>query len=200
MTGRYGRPRGDARREQILDVALKTFAENGFRGASLADIATNCGLSQPGLLHHFASKTELLAAVLQRRDEIDARRMEFDGRLSGVAALERLVQLVEYNAHLPGLVRLFTVVTGEAVTIDHPAHEWVVGRYRMLETWLVRALDDGIADGAIRPDTDTAALARQVFAMMDGLQLQWLLDPEQVDMPKLFRAYITQVTSAIAAG
>ncbi|MBU3064493.1 TetR/AcrR family transcriptional regulator [Nocardia sp. NEAU-G5] len=193
-----GRPHGDARKERILDVALKTFAENGFRGASIAEIAERCGLSQPGLLHHFPTKAALLAAVLDHRDRLDAERLGFGEELRGAAALERLATLVEYNAQLPGLVRLFTVVTGEAVTEGHPAHDWAVRRYRALEGYLVSALEAGVADRTLAPGIDAAAIARQVFAMMDGLQLQWLLDPTGVDMPGLFRGYIDQVIARIS--
>ncbi|WP_216897888.1 TetR/AcrR family transcriptional regulator [Nocardia alni] len=192
-----GRPHGDARKERILDVALKTFADNGFRGASIAEIADRCGLSQPGLLHHFPTKAALLAAVLDHRDRLDADRLGGE-ELHGPAALERLVRLVEHNAQVPGLVRLFTVVTSEAVAADHPAHEWAVTRYRHLEKALAEALDAGIADGTVAPGVDSAAIARQVFATMDGLQLQWLLDPDAVDMPALFRCYVEEVIARIA--
>ncbi|MEV0247021.1 TetR/AcrR family transcriptional regulator [Nocardia sp. NPDC050712] len=200
MAERRSRPRGEARRELILDVALKSFAENGFHGASIAEIAALCGLSQPGLLHHFPTKAALLAAVLEYRDRIDAARLEWSDRPRGLEALRRLARLVEHNTHVPGLVQLFTVVTGEAVTAGHPANAWATARYRVLESDLAQALSHGITDGTIRPDTDTRALARQIFAMMDGLQLQWLLDPESADMSGLFRSYIDAVIASIATG
>jgi AcrR family transcriptional regulator len=193
-----GRPHGDARKERILDVALKTFADNGFRGASIAEIADRCGLSQPGLLHHFPTKAALLAAVLDHRDRLDADRLGLDEQVRGPVALDRLARLVEYNAQVPGLVRLFTVVTGEAVATGHPAHDWAVRRYRFLERALVEALDAGIADGTVDPGVDTAATARRVFAMMDGLQLQWLLDPGNADLPVLFRAYVDEIIERIS--
>ncbi|GAB2711602.1 TetR/AcrR family transcriptional regulator [Nocardia thraciensis] len=194
-----GRSRGDARKERILDVALKAFADNGFRGASIAEIADRCGLSQPGLLHHFPSKAALLTAVLEHRDRVDYERLGSPEDLRGPAALDRLAALVAYNVHIPGLVQLFTVVSGEAITADHPAHDWAVDRYRRLRAWLARALDEGIAAGTVAAATDTAAVARQVTAMMDGLQLQWLLDPENVDMAALFRAYIDDLAARISA-
>ncbi|MTE15835.1 TetR/AcrR family transcriptional regulator [Nocardia aurantiaca] len=191
------RRRGDDRREQIIDEALKTFADNGYRGTSLAEIADRCGLSQPGLLHYFPNKAALLAAVLDYRDRLDYDRLGFDQRLRGKDALIRLAQLVDHNMHVPGLVRLFTVLTSEAVTADHPAHEWALDRYRKLQVHLAGALEAGIADGSIRRDIDPAAVARQVFAMMDGLQLQWLVDPDTVDMATLFRAYIDELIAYI---
>ncbi|WP_194820050.1 TetR/AcrR family transcriptional regulator [Nocardia sp. XZ_19_385] len=199
MAERQRSPRGAARRELILDVALKSFAENGFHGSSIADIAALCGLSQPGLLHHFPTKAALLAAVLDYRDRIDAQRLEWSDPPRGLDALHRLARLVDHNTHVPGLVQLFTVVTGESVTDDHPAHPWATARYRTLEADLSQALSAGIADGTIRSGVDTHAIARQVVAMMDGLQLQWLLDPESVDMSGLFRSYIDSLISSIAA-
>ncbi|MFE3060618.1 TetR/AcrR family transcriptional regulator [Nocardia sp. NPDC059239] len=192
------RRRGDDRREQIIDEALKAFADNGYRSASIAEIADRCGLSQPGLLHYFPNKAALLSAVLDYRDRLDYDRLGFDQQLRGKDALVRLAQLVEHNMHVPGLVRLFTVLTSEAVTADHPAHEWALNRYRLLQDYLARALQAGIDDGSIRKDIDPAAIARQVFAMMDGLQLQWLVDPDTVDMAALFRAYVDELIAYIS--
>ncbi|MEV6220083.1 TetR/AcrR family transcriptional regulator [Nocardia fluminea] len=190
--------RREDRREQIIDQALGSFAENGYHNSSIAEIATRCGLSQPGLLHYFPNKAALLAAVLDYRDRLDYDRLGMNRQLSGTDALRQLVQLVEHNMHVPGLVQLFTVVTSEAVTSDHPARDWVVNRYRMMETYLAGALDGGVTDGTFRPGIDTRAVAREISAMMDGLQLQWLLDPDRVDMAALFRAYIDDLTARLS--
>ncbi|WP_040816255.1 TetR/AcrR family transcriptional regulator [Nocardia concava] len=192
------RRRGDDRREQIIDEALKAFADNGYRSTSIAEIADRCGLSQPGLLHYFPNKAALLSAVLDYRDRLDYDRLGFDQQLHGKDALLRLAQLVDHNMHVPGLVRLFTVLTSEAVTADHPAHEWALNRYRLLQVYLSAALQAGIDDGSIRAGIDPAVVARQVFAMMDGLQLQWLVDPDSVDMASLFRSYIDELIAYIS--
>lgn len=193
------RRRGEDRREQIIDQALASFAENGYHNSSIAEIAARCGLSQPGLLHYFPNKASLLAAVLDYRDRLDYDRLGMNRQLRGKDALQQLVRLVEHNMHVPGLVQLFTVVTSEAVTADHPARAWVVDRYRILETYLADALEGGITDGTFRPDIDPPAVARQISAMMDGLQLQWLLDPDRVDMADLFRTYIDDLTIRLSA-
>ncbi|HYY05440.1 MAG TPA: TetR family transcriptional regulator, partial [Candidatus Limnocylindria bacterium] len=51
-------------RERILGIALEAFAEKGFEGTRLADIAGPAGLSHPTLLYHFNSKEELYATVI----------------------------------------------------------------------------------------------------------------------------------------
>jgi len=57
---------GKARRDTILDEATRLFAERGYEGASMADLAERVGLRKASLFHHFASKDELRAAVLNR--------------------------------------------------------------------------------------------------------------------------------------
>ncbi len=200
----HARPRGrgyasgDARRTRILNIALQEFAENGYRGTSLARIAERAELTQAGLLHHFRSKQELLVAVLDLRDRMDAEHLQLgELPLGGKAALAKLTELAEHNRKIPGLVQLFTVLTGEAVTNDHPAHGWAQDRYATLRSGLTASLEAGVAGGELRADLDAHAVAAQVFAMMDGLQLQWLLDPDHVDMATLFTDYATQLLARI---
>src|SRR5438067_3760612 len=55
-----------SRREEILDEATRLFAERGYEGTSMADLAEKVGLRKASLFHHFASKEVLYAAVLER--------------------------------------------------------------------------------------------------------------------------------------
>ncbi|GAA4487848.1 TetR/AcrR family transcriptional regulator [Rhodococcus olei] len=192
---------GRARRTRILHIAMEEFAENGYRGASLARIAERAELSQPGLLHHFHTKEELLAATLDLRDEMDAARFTgADGTpLTGVAALAALADLVERNQRVPGLVQLFTVLSAEAVTTDHPAHDWARSRYRRIRAFIADGIRAGVASGEFRPGVDPVAHAFRLVALMDGLQQQWLVDEDAVDMAALFGGYLRETLDAIRA-
>lgn len=55
-----------SRREEILDEATRLFAERGYEGTSMSDLAERVGLRKASLFHHFASKEVLYAAVLAR--------------------------------------------------------------------------------------------------------------------------------------
>ncbi|MEV2276401.1 TetR/AcrR family transcriptional regulator [Nocardiopsis sp. NPDC049922] len=173
-----GRPPATGRRDEILDAALAEFAESGVQGTSLAAVARRVGLSQQGVLHHFPSREALLIAALARRDEVDVR--ELDG-LDETAAV---VELAERNARRPEVVRLHSLLTAEGLTGDHPASDYVRDRYARVREQLARTLraehGDRLPSGAT-PDQAAALLT----AAMDGIQLQWLYDPDSVDMPAL---------------
>ena len=108
-----------------------------------------------------------------------------------------LVKLVEANATTPGLVRAFTVLMGESAAEDHPAGQWFRERYPRRCANLAAALRAGIDSGQIRPDTDCDAVATEIIAMMDGLQVQWVLNPERVDMARIFAHYIGTLRRAV---
>ncbi len=59
----------DATRERLLGAALSQFAERGFYGASIAQIAGEVGLTKQALLYHFKRKEDLYSEVLKRISE-----------------------------------------------------------------------------------------------------------------------------------
>lgn len=186
---RRGYAKGRAKRREILDRAMSMFGEAGYRGTSLRDVAAGCGLSHPGLLHHFPTKESLLLAVLEHRDEVDRERFSGDGT-TGLATLRGLIDLASVNATRPGIVELFTVLSAEATSADHPAHAYFVERYENTVRAVRRAFEQVRADGLLRAGVSPAAAARQFVALMDGLQIQWLLNNRQVDMAAILGAHL----------
>jgi AcrR family transcriptional regulator len=181
--------RGARTRDAILDAAVPLFGRHGYRGAPLAAVADAVQLTQPGLLHHFPSKEDLLMAVLEHRDREAQRRIDETGHPDGEASLHALGDLVEHNAGTPELVRLFTVLVGEGVSDEHPAHDYFVDRYARLRDRCRADIEAGQARGEFRADVDADRVAALVMAVMDGLQIQWLLDGS-AEMPPAFRLFL----------
>lgn len=176
-----------ASREKIIRSATETFAQKGFRGAKMADIAKAANLTEPGLLHHFPSKTHLLMEVLKERDRIDSERMRATLQQNGNHLLEASIELVEHNQTVPGLVQLFNLLLAESISADHPAHEFFIERYQREREHWVQAITQAQQNGEVRADISAETLAILTFAMMDGLQVQWLMEPEKIDMSELYR-------------
>lgn len=192
-----GYAKGRERREAILAAANEVFANQGFRGASLASIAERVGLSEPGLLHHFRSKEELLLEVLKLRHQHDDERVS-RATADATRLPDALLDLCRENATTPGLVRLFTILAAEGVDADHPAHDWFEERYRLLRRKVVEQVIEAQGLGHLPADLDAKLLAPQILAIYDGLQLQWLLDPGEVDMVEVFEDYIARLRGPAA--
>ncbi|MFD5893923.1 MULTISPECIES: TetR/AcrR family transcriptional regulator [unclassified Streptomyces] len=181
------RPRGVERRAEILRATIEVIAERGYRGTTLGAVAERVGLTQQGLLHYFPTKEALLLAVMDERDQWDT-----GGGSRGADGwrLELLTSMVDYNAMRPGIVQTFSALLGESVTEGHPAGEFFTRRYVQVRGNMAGVLRDEFGDrlpSGLTPE-QTAPL---LVAVMDGLQYQWLLAPESVDMPAAFRAFVT---------
>jgi len=195
-TRRTQAERSRASREKIIRSATEIFAQRGFRGAKLADIAKAADLTEPGLLHHFPSKTHLLMEVLKERDRIDSERMKSTLQKNGNHFLEAGIELVEHNETVPGLVQLFNLLVAESMSPDHPAHEFFIERYQRARGQWVEAITRAQQAGEVRSDIQADTLTVLMFAMMDGLQVQWLMEPDKIDMSDLFRVMVTMLRTS----
>jgi AcrR family transcriptional regulator len=181
--------KGRDRREKILAAAWDAFAKQGYRGASLARIAERAGVSDAGLLHHFPSKQRLLLALLERRDQHDRDRVR-DAVAAHASLRHALLQLSAENAAAPAMVQLFTVMAAESIEPAHPGHAWFRDRYRRRRTSLAEHVAAAQQRGELDPGLDPNSTATQLLAMLDGLQVQWLLDPDRVDMTATLRDFL----------
>ncbi|MFZ0838044.1 MAG: TetR family transcriptional regulator, partial [Xanthobacteraceae bacterium] len=60
-----GKTKKEALRQAVLEAAAKLFAERGFGGTNLQDIADALGISRPALYYYFKSKDEILASLVE---------------------------------------------------------------------------------------------------------------------------------------
>jgi AcrR family transcriptional regulator len=65
----------EVRRRQVLDAAVSVFAEQGFHGASMEDVAARAGVSKPSVYAHGGSKEELFTACLHQEADRLMRSM-----------------------------------------------------------------------------------------------------------------------------
>ncbi|MET9830776.1 TetR/AcrR family transcriptional regulator [Streptomyces sp. NPDC006385] len=177
-----------ARQADILRAARDSFAERGYAGATLRDIAERAGITHAGLLHHFRSKEELLAAVLAQRDTEEWQQ--------GRAQVDRpeslgpyLVEVLLHHQKSPELMRLWLELAAAASRPDHPAHAYFVNRYESSRTHVARAARERAAQGQLRKGLSPEHAAVLYQAVLNGLQMQWLLD-QQLDIIEPLNAFL----------
>jgi AcrR family transcriptional regulator len=184
--------KGNRRREEILTAAMRHFSTDGYQSASFAAIAESVGLTLPGLLHYFPTKVDLLLAILEKRDvETVAflRHADSDWR----KFLLELVEMIKFNTSIPGVVRLFALLNAESLTNNHPGQDWFLRRAEFVKGRVSKALQLGIAAGEICETVRADAIATELIAIMDGLQMLWLRSPDDFDMVSVFSAYIDRL-------
>ena len=199
---RAQRPRAATaeRRDEILRAAMETFAARGYHQGSLAEVTERVGMTHAGVLHHFGSKDRLLLEVLEYRDRSDVEGLAGRHMPGGLDLFRHLVRTARLNAERPGIVQTFAVLSAEAVTDDHPAQAWFRERYASLRGLVTEALTQLCAPDDPPHPADLDAAAASVIAVMDGLQVQWLLDPDAVDLAQATAFAIDAILAAAVAG
>ncbi|MFC5744898.1 TetR/AcrR family transcriptional regulator [Actinomadura rugatobispora] len=181
---------------------MDAFAQTGFYGATMKDVARRAGISYTGLMHHFPSKEDLLIAVLEFRGEQSTRLMEAAGARDPVGqplkALEGLLAVSADNSLSPGLLELHCVISGEATSPEHPAHAYYTERYRKLRQFFTAAFTALGERGELRSPVPAETLATMTLALLNGLQAQWLYDRDTVDIQGGLRAFLASVVPALA--
>ncbi|MFZ3572249.1 TetR/AcrR family transcriptional regulator [Streptomyces sp. BH097] len=178
-------------RAAAVEAAAELFGATGYRGATFKDVATKLGMTAAGLTYYFPDKDALLAAVLDERD----RPAVTEGTAlppspSRTDITDHVMRILTENIAHPGLAELHCVLSAEATSVEHPAHEHFRDRYRKARELLTEAFEAATERGEIGTSVPPLTLATLLLSVLDGVQLQWLLDPEEVDMRATVRAFI----------
>jgi AcrR family transcriptional regulator len=191
------RPATRAKREQILKAAVEIFGNKGSTNGTLADVAEQVGITHAGVLHHFGSKQKLLLEVLAYRDQADVQNLAEKHIPGGPELFLHLVRTAIANERRPGIVQAYTVLSSESVTDNHPGREYFEERYTTLRREVIEAFRELCAqEGVTEPDT-IATAAASILAVMDGLQLQWLLHRDVFDLGEASEFAIRAIVNGV---
>lgn len=157
-------------RERILHTAAALFAQHGYHGASMRDIAAGTGLRAASLYNHFPGKEELLlavgepyfAAMLPALRSVAARDSDPLDRLVDMIRTTIEIGLTHKDAHL-------TLVSDMRIIRRTPQLAPLVEASRACITQWRRVLREGRRTGAIRADVQPAAAIWIIFTAMTGM-------------------------------
>ena len=177
--------RGVRTEEAILQATLKLLSARGIHGMSLDLLADDVGISKSSILWHFGSKEELLLRVAERVLEEVAQ-----GPAKTMLALPTLAERAdaawrffgETLRERPELRRLVLWLIFECVEERPEMRTRLRQLYRSIREMFEAGLREVVPDAAQR-----RRLAIITVATFDGIFLQWLLDPDAVDVEALHR-------------
>ena len=151
----------DARRDELLRTALRLFADRGFDGATIADIAEATGTAHGLVYHYFSSKNELLLAVLERFSFLPELRRLLDVSPEREATDVLTEIAVRFSALLHERADLLHLVSRESRS--NPMVAAALAGVMVEGTELISAyLEARVAAGELRPH-DTTVPARALF-------------------------------------
>ena len=175
------------RKTQIVQAALEVFVEKGYDAANVSDVAQKAGVSQGTIYHYFPSKDELLWAAYEAwevQSLYGEIQQALDASSSPTEQLRMLAQTVgermtQAAAMLPANVEFWSHLSrNEAV------RQGFQRLFATLRGRLASIIQEGIAQGEFI-EVNAEETASLLIAAYDGLILQWLADPQQVDWPAL---------------
>lgn len=156
-----------ARRLQIVDAGLTVFAERGYDGATTARICRQAGIGSGTFFHYFATKADLLLAILELGTaEVRERAEELTGRTDPLAVVLELVASTADDAadpRIPGFVRAVAGVMHVPTVAAALAADDAVQREVLLE-WVDRAR----AAGEVRTDVPAERLVSWLLLLTGG--------------------------------
>jgi TetR/AcrR family transcriptional regulator, cholesterol catabolism regulator len=163
------------RREELTRAAARLFAERGYQGTSLADLAEAVGVQKPSLYHHIAGKEDLLWDVAQEG------AAAFHAALDAVPEHDRI--RLALRAHL-GVVAeqldVATVFVREWRFLSDEHRDAFVAERRRYEERIRDLFREGVEQGELRTDLDVATAAL-LFLSAANWAYTWLRPDADID-------------------
>jgi AcrR family transcriptional regulator len=184
----------EQRRREIIDAARACFLRSGFHQTTTDEICREGAITPGGLYHYFASKDEIISAVIEDRTQatIENLKTAAEGSRDVRSAVQALSTLfVDWlrDPELDNVTRLDIEIWGETLRNDRLAaiarESWSTRR-----RWLEWIIGRGKEEGYYTPEVDPAGLADLIMAMFDGLRLSRLLWGEDFDVNGALQALL----------
>ncbi len=154
----------------LTDVALRVFAERGFDGASMENVAAEAGITKASIYHHVSGKEELLQRGLDRALEALFAVLDDDGAARG-APMKRLRYIVKRVAELALALRpeltVLIRVRGNSSVERH-----ALARRRAFDRTVADVVREAQAAGDFQPALDAGLVVRLIFGTCNSV-VEW---------------------------
>lgn len=188
-----GRLKGPERREQLLSVATRLFAERGYDATTTASIAEAAGITEPVLYRHFQNKKDLYLAVLRNSSALLLERWK-EAAHQATQAPEQIRHLAStiYGA-LPEISNYQRVIYGSVTCNTDPdiaafLHEHIGHLIRQA----MEIVKLGQQQGVFRQDMDLNAMSWAIVNIYTGFSFTRLsINPDHMDLRVVVEVVLT---------
>jgi AcrR family transcriptional regulator len=168
--------RPDERPNELLDAALRIFAERGYGNTRLEDIAAAVGVTKGTIYHYFETKEDLLRQAIEHNHERVFLPLEqgIRDRHGPVSATIRLFLRRAFGGNMDQTRQsvLTLLVQGVAREVPHVYQRWLEAGPARAWQLLAELIEEGKASGEFRKDVDSDVAARVTISGLI-LQLAW---------------------------
>ena len=160
--------------ELIMDVAETLIQTRGYNGFSYQDVAEAIGIRKASIHYHFASKTDLGVAVLDRysgRIEAGLAQLRAEPDVDALTMLQHYAAPFLEFAKTSERVCLCGALAGELLSLPAEMRDRVKSFFADHQRWLAEIIERGQGRGEIAPTVPARETARSVFSMLQGALL-----------------------------
>jgi len=186
-----------AQRREILKAAKEVFARKGVEGTGMTHVAEATGMGRSSLYHYFKDKDMLVAALIQElmQQEEDQFRAALENGTG--SPLERITELIGKQVDTFDEWRK---MAGLTLDLWSRHQQKLRPFFRDLRTLLSTLIEEGQEKGDIDRSVDADFTSASIIATIDGLLLQYVVDPDAFSDRELVRSeMIKAVTRQLQA-
>jgi AcrR family transcriptional regulator len=186
-------PTGMSRRDGILDAATSLLLAHGYSGTSMQAFAAAAGIAKATLFHHYATKDDLVRAVLHRSADMVTALSDGTNEAQGAERLRAIPgQWRAVCAGAAELVNLHVVLSAEASSAGHPLHEGFREHFATLIDCSADAFSHAERNGELQATRDPRVEGVRLVALWEGLQLISRFDAS-IDVAAEITAHLSEL-------
>ncbi len=189
-------------KERLLETALRCFARKGYHETTLDDIASEAQVTKGAVYWHYKDKADLFLCVLRDRVDILADQVYVEIQHTPDPCqqlrvfLETALNFYADNPEFASLVGLMRV--GRYSGLEPYLTEELRTFYRRARMLIGEVIAEGTAQGVFL-EQPPEMMAAGLLAVIDGIVLQWVIDPEAIDLRGLIPLIIERTLLSISA-
>lgn len=171
---------------RLVQAAIRLLGRRGYSGTSLVEIGREAGLSRGLVSHHFGTKEACMQAVVATIRDSTAERID-RVETHGMDAIDRLLEIYFRGVRNQDIhARAIYVVLIEGLTATPSLRPAVAETNAKSRATLTRMVEEAAAEEGVEPGAiDHDAVATIIEGILRGVALQWLADPDAVDLDRV---------------